>query len=893
MFNDKFKRRYIAIIAVFMVLIGVLVYSNYSLVIANAETFTAQAPTTTQKTVTTEGVRGSIYDASGTALAYSESSYDLTFYRDPTQNKSSDYANYTRIIARTIALVESNNGKTIDTFLIRKDENGKFYFNFSSIDNDSSMTDEEKLSAKRSRLGNWCYNMAIPKEYLGLSAALSSSIMTSDDQKEAKAEAFETIYQSADPEAIYYYLRSKYRIDENVSYENAMKLLSVWQESQLMTYRSYIPITVASNIDEKTVAQIEALGSELTGMNIESSSTRIYPRNAVACHVVGYMGRLSSSDDIDSYTKQGYSTDDSIGRTGVEATMEQYLTASTSEKKGERVIELDSSGAILGEVSSTPASNGNDVYLTIDLRLQEVLENALADNIKQARAVQESTYKSNRSDYDEDDTLIARYKNQLKALESKGEDTSDYSMMDALNLCNAGAAIAMDIKTGDILALASMPGYDLNLFTGGISQANYDALLSSEASPLYNYAISSTSTPGSIFKMATAIAGLKEGVIDLNTHISCQYWYLTDVITDKDTAPACWTKNISKHANQDVSDALKNSCNYFFYTVADRLGLATLTEWVDKLGLTSKTGIELPNESQGYIGSQQVLYDNTKAADHVSQGGNWNPELVYNDLIEILKRYAEQRNVTYTDEQYSVAANRIIVLGGSSDTQVGPEIRQILSEVLDIPENFSRAGMSNELAQKIAELRWTQRHTVTQGAGLTPSQYTPIAIVRYIAAIANGGEVLTPHIVDKVVDENGNTVYKTEKEVVNDIELESSFRAAIIKGMEEVFSEEAGGTAASSFKDFKYKNLLAGKTGTAPVSTIDLEDNIWLVTIAPKDDPEVALVVFIPNGLSEGVGAAPTAMAFWEYYFDNISNSGNSASEPTESSEPTEGSIIY
>ena len=892
MFNDKFKRRYVAFISVAMALICVLLYANFSLVIINAEEYQAQAPTTSQKTVTVQGKRGSIYDSNNIALAYDESSYDVTFYRDPTRSNASDRADYTRIIAQTISIVESNGGSTIDTFLIRKDKNGKFYFNFTSLDNDPTMTAEKVEQAKISRLGNWCVNMSIPEDMLGLSYTLTTNLLKDSTKK---AEAYQTIYENADAEEIYYYLRSKYRLDENVSYDSAVKLLSIWQESQLMSYRSYIPVTVAYDVDNETVSKIEALGTELTGMSIESSNTRVYPRNAVACHIVGYLGRLSENDDIDSYLDLGYTTDDSIGRTGVESTMEQYLTASTSDKKGERIIEVDSSGAILGEVSSTPAQNGNDVYLTVDLKLQEVLEDALEKNITQVREVQESTYKSNQTEYDSMDSLTSRYNNELKALQdSSDEKASSFTKLDALNLCNSGAAIAMDVETGDVLALASIPGYDLNLFTGGISDSNYQALLNAEGSPMFNVAISSTSTPGSVFKMATAIAGLEEGVIDLNTHISCQYKYLTAEITDEATAPACWTSNTSKHANQDVSDAIKNSCNYFFVRVTDLLGLQKLTEWVDKLGLTSKTGIELPNEAQGFIGSQQVLYDNTKDIDPESQGGNWNPQLVYNAIINLLKQYASERNVTYTDQQYSTAANRIIVLGGDSDTQVGPKIRTILSEVFDIPENVSRASMSNELAQLIAQLRWTQRLTVTQGAGLTPSQYTPIAIARYICAIANGGEVLTPHIVDKVVDESGNTVYQTEKEVVTDIGLSPGNRTAIIKGMEEVFSEEAGGTAASSFRSFKYKNYLAGKTGTAPVSDIDLEDNIWLVSFAPKDDPKVALVVFLPNGLSEGVGAAPTAIAFWQYYFDNIYNADDSSasSTPTESQSPSEGSMI-
>ncbi|MBQ9941416.1 MAG: hypothetical protein IJP03_00265, partial [Christensenellaceae bacterium] len=222
---SRFKHRYITYMVVVAVLLLFLIVQLYQLNVKNSQEYAGHLSSSDEKTVYLKGARGSIEDVNGVLLAYDVSSYDVQFYKDPADNASSDRAFYTDVIIKTIDLIEKNGGKTIDTFMIRREENGKFVFNVSS-----ELTEEQR----NSRINNWCTNMQI-------------SLKNGEDP---------------DPEEIYYELLSRYRIESDTPYEEATKILSIWQEVQLMSYRSYIPITIASNVNFDTVAQIETHAKE-------------------------------------------------------------------------------------------------------------------------------------------------------------------------------------------------------------------------------------------------------------------------------------------------------------------------------------------------------------------------------------------------------------------------------------------------------------------------------------------------------------------------------------------------------------------------------------------------------------------------------------------------------
>ena len=825
----KFKSRYIAALCALVALFLFLGVNLFSLTVTHADQYASATRTNSERSVAIKGARGTIMDSSGVPLAYDVGSYNVAFYRDPANNASSDRANYTRILMNAIEVIESHGGSTIDTFLIRKNEQGVFEYDLDGL------TEEQR----QKRIENWCANMQITDP-------------------------------SASPEQLYYEMRTRFRIPEDLGYEQAVKLLSIWQEVQNMMYKSYIPVTIAYNVDFETVSELETRAVELEGIQIEQSYTRVYPKKSTAAHIIGYLGRITDLDELAEKEAQGYSAEDLVGKVGIEATMEQYLSGATQEKQGKRTLELDSSGSVIGQTGYEAPKQGDSVVLTIDLKLQELVERELEANIKQDYQEQLQMYQEGRADVGNkegyDSKLAKRSKKEIDFIKS-------------------GAAIVMEVKTGRVLALASYPNYDLNLFTGGISDEDFDALLNDPATPLFNNAISSVSTPGSIFKMATAVAGLMEGEITVNTVIDDVGPY-NKYVQEGARAPECWVSpNFSHHAGgQNVILALKNSCNYFFYEVADRLGIERLMKWTDNLGLTSKTNIELTSEAVGWIGNQKILYDPELPIDGQR---TYKPTIVYNRIYEQLQTYGEARGVTYSEEQLKLASASLVDLARLGRLDIGPEIRQVLSDTLDIPQNVSLSrGWTNDILNWLRELIWTSTDTVTQGIGVTPTQLTPIAVARYLCALGNGGKVYDAHIVDQIIDSQGNVVKNFEPTLVRDLELPESVQSAIMQGMEQVVSAEDGGTAGAAFVNFAYKDQIVGKTGTAPISTIDLEDNIWLCLLAPKDDPEIAVVVFLPNGLSKSK-AYPTAKAIISYYFES-----KAQQEPSASPSPSEGTLL-
>ncbi len=884
--NVNIRTRFIIFAVIAAVMFGALFVKLFQLTVVEGEDYRASADALAQREITVSGARGSILDQSGLPLAYDQKSYNVQFYRDPTQNTAADRAYYTGIIISAIDIIEGNNGETLNDFAIKHQEDtGKYYFDFGL----------ESASASAKREKNWRANMYI-----------------SNDKWTA--------------EQIYLYLRDKYQIPEEMDFDQAAKILSVWQDVQLNAWVAYEPITVAEDVSVDTVAAIETHAAELRGMSIAESTTRIYPRGSVAAHVIGYEGRITE-DILNKYTAEpdeavvtgitgrmsedvfktydtpkvggysltdfgftedqiagvktlldlGYSVDNLIGVEGIEKSMEAYLTGNTSDRQGKQEVEVDNMAVVQNVLSSTEPMQGYNVMLTMDTGLQLVAEQALANEIPQIYAAQVEQFNKN-PDTDPYDDKIGDY----TGLE-----------LENLHLACSGAAIVVEVDTGNVLALANYPSYDLNQFTGGISDEDYKKLTDMAGAPLFNKAIQSLATPGSIFKMVTATAALMEGKTNLTETIDCDYRY-TEGISNIKQAPHCWTKNAiaNGHINQTVVEGLQNSCNFYFYTMAGRLGIDLIDKWGDKYGLTSSTGIELPGEQVGIIGNQELLYDSSKP---IFEQANSLPGLVYEtgkySMVNLLKDYADKREIEYPEGDTTIAdtAKALVQLMGINWTQnpetntwedpdgtaMGVRIRSILSDMMDIRTNVSHErGWDSEIASVLLQLRWTKYLTVTTGIGQGITEVTPIAVARYIAAIANGGTVYQAHIVDKVLDQDGNVVFDQQPEVFAELGADEDFIAAIQKGMSNVVSAEEG-TAHDAFKNFpsQYLSLIAGKTGTAQVSTVDLENNSWFVCFAPyaPDDPEkkpqIAVVVYIPNGY-KGTLSSLVAQDILKYWFE-------------------------
>ncbi len=804
------QKAILKMMAVFALCILLLVGALFNLTVLRGEDLLAQSQSNKTRTVSVTAKRGSILDSSGIPLAYDKTSYNIAFYRDPLRIGAKWRAIYTDIILKTIEVLEKNGNKVIDSFSIKRDDAGIYSFDWGNVTDPAVIQKKEKL---------WRDNMSVESAGAG--------------------EAFQILRQS-------------YGIPDSMDYETAHKVLSIWQEVQNYSYKSYVSVVIAYDVDASSVAEITQRQMELQGMSAEQSYARIYPTGTSAAHITGYLSKVYD-DKLEALKALGYSEQDLVGVMGVEATMEEQLSSSIGTRKGTQTVEVDSHGKIVRVLSETTATEGNNVILTIDEDLQKVVEQALADNIEYIYNAQQSRYNSNLAHYQE-----------------KESDRGGI----ATRFAKTGAAIVMDVNTGQILALASNPPFDPNEFTGGISVADYAKLNDETTTPLFNKAISSRAEPGSVFKMVTGFAGLMEGVITPDEEIDDLGAWQKDITSGK--APACWQKDSSKHADENITKALKDSCNYYFFTVADRLEIHKLNKWAGIFGLTSKTGIELPGEVTSYVANPTVLYDNTKDINTGQVSSK--PYLVRKAVAKLLQYFGTLRGVVYTEEMINKAATRIVQLVGSGE-DLYPAIRAILREDLDIPESISYAKRWDFQVNSILyEIKWNPVQTVTTGIGQSVSSITPIAIARYIAAIANGGTIYEASIIKRVVRPDGTVVLENNPKVVNTMSDTNNFLSYIQMGMKEVISAEDGGTAASAFDGFDYVDDMAAKTGTAQVSTIDLENTAWFVAYTPFENAQIAIVIYIPNGY-KGAMAAQATRDIIQFYRDRQQQQTNTVVE--------------
>ena len=358
--------------------------------------------------------------------------------------------------------------------------------------------------------------------------------------------------------------KEKYDIKSD-DIEQIRKIIAIRYAIVQNGYSSTKALKIASDIPREAVAEFSENGDKFPGINIVVQPQREYSKGSLASHILGYASQISS--DEYASRKDTYDQNDIIGKTGIEYVFEEYLRG----KNGTKQIDMAVDGTITAEYISEEAVAGADVVLTIDSNLQKITEDALAANIQKI---------------------------------ASGGFGKVYD-------AKAGSCVVMNVNTGEVLAMANYPNYTPSEFVGGISNENWAKYRDNEAKPLVDRSIQNSYSPGSTFKMITAIAGLESGVINLNTTINDvgQYRKYSDY------QPKCWvfTDYGRGHGWLNVSGAIEKSCNYFFYETADRMGIDNLVKYAKYFGLGGKTGIELPGETAGVLSSKetkQKLYPN-------------------------------------------------------------------------------------------------------------------------------------------------------------------------------------------------------------------------------------------------------------------------------------------
>lgn len=372
-----------------------------------------------------------------------------------------------------------------------------------------------------------------------------------DEESQVNWKKENDIKEDATPEQCFYELKEKYKIEQDNILE-AYKIMVVRYEISRNGYSSIRPVTIAKDVSRESAVKLGEQSIYFPGISATNEPMVSYPSGSLASHILGYVGNITETE-LDG-REDTYGINDVIGKVGIQYVFEEYLRG----KDGIKQLDMSVDGTITDEYITQEAVTGSDVILTIDANLQAATEKALANNIKKIA----SGGFSKRSD------------------------------------AKAGAAVVMNVKTGEILAMASYPDYEPELFVNGISQKKLDEY--NKGDNIFNRAISGVYAPGSTFKMITAIAGLETGVITPTEKIN-------DIgVYKKAHEPACWIWNSygMSHGWLNVTEAITHSCNYFFYEVGYRATIDNIAKYAKYYGLGEKTNVELPMEEKGIVATR-------------------------------------------------------------------------------------------------------------------------------------------------------------------------------------------------------------------------------------------------------------------------------------------------
>ena len=553
-------------------------------------------------------------------------------------------------------------------------------------------------------------------------------------------------------------------------------------------YYGYLPVVLAENISQETASQIEA--AALPGINIAENYVREYPYGALASHIIGYMGRISA-DELENYKgNMPYRTDAMIGKSGIEKVCEEQLRGTD----GVSALQVDSQGNVIKLLENHKSAKGSDVQLTLDADLQQTAEDALEQAIKQAACggVFQMSAGLDGNPYDVDEN-----------------PSMSYQMSYAGNAAS-GAAVALDIKTGEVLAMASYPDFDPNDFAEGISSEKWAQLQKTNEndplspSPLYNIATMTAVQPGSTFKPVTALAALSCG-LDRD-----QSLYDNGEVQagGRSYGFHIWNSSEGTHGYVDLKQAMKVSCNYYFYDIAAGTDLASgepldytssisnekIVRFAKQLGLGEKTGIEIP-ETAGTRPSEDLKESGLKAylADYLlEEGETYFTKSALKDREEIRKNI--QKIINWSDKDLTLE-------------EMTGKLKQ---------EDFVRENKAQELAALyiqscFSQMEWTLGDTFNISIGQGDNAYTVLQMADYMAVLGNRG------VRNQVRLLAGSSGRSSRLSQINQNDIEY-----VIEAMTGVTQEEDG-SLYRVFEGFPYE--VAAKTGTAQrAGKINVED---------------------------------------------------------------------
>ena len=668
------------------------------------------------------------------------------------------------------------------------------------------------------------------------------------DKVNDKEKIVSVLENEKDAKAILGYLKKITKL-EKYSDKEAVGILTIDNKINRQGNYGYRPINLVYNIDESTVLKIEENIDTTSGIQVDTIPIRSYPNRYLASHILGYMGPIATTEEVDKYVNErDYLRDEIIGKTGVEESYQDNLKG----KNGKSLVTVDSAGNRRQTISQTPSEPGDDLYLSIDADLQEQAEKSL--------------------------------EGVLDAISRGYQYESDYGSFMPLRPAphaSSGAVVVSNVKTGEVLAMASFPDYDPNLFSTGISQSDWEGLQVEEDSgplvprPMLNIASQTAVMPGSTFKLVTSLAALESG-LDPQSVIT-DYGYVE--VGNRRFNDLVWTEYGTTHGEENLYGAIRDSCNYYFYVLAlgenphdgrsigTKLELNDIRVAAEKLGLDQPTGIEvnIPKETTGNIPSvgkkleitKTMLQDylEEKLPVYLKDGVKKSRSEFENDVLEIVKmttnpsEWTRKKIIEFLDEK-----------GYNAEQAIGDD----------------RAGIADTIKYTyLNQAEWDMTDMLNIVIGQGQNAYTPIQMNRAVATLTNGGYLNKFTLVDKITNHDSGDILFDNVPERSRIDIKDK----------------------KYLEDIKYGTLLVSqnnkilnqmpvdigiKTGTAEVEGknpdgSDYDSYAWMVGFAPYDDPEIAISIVLTQG-DTSYNATPIMRDIISKYFDLdvfLTNSGD------------------
>ncbi|WP_131099363.1 penicillin-binding protein 2 [Streptomonospora litoralis] len=555
----------------------------------------------------------------------------------------------------------------------------------------------------------------------------------------------------------------------------------------------YQPIPLAEDIDPRVALQIRERKSEFPGVSAQQMAVREYPNGDLAAQMLGYLQPITQEEfEAREELRAEFSGVDRVGRDGLEAVYDDRLRGDS----GSRVLAVSSRGDVRGTVRATPPEPGMHLVTTIDTEVQQITEDALKSAVEKAQ--------------------------------KQGKPTE------------SGAAVVLDVRTGRVIAMASLPTYNPEVWNGGIDAETYEKLLSEDAGePLISRALQGRFPPGSTFKPTTLAAAVESGAASLDGSYSCP--------GSIGLAGRSW-QNFAGGGYGTISlrKAIVVSCNTVFYQLGNDMyhrfrksdskqsRRDPVSAMAHGFGYGEPTGIDLPHESGGRLPDRQ-----------------WKREY-WQDTREHSCKMAER---------------------GYDDVR---------------EENPSRAAYLEKLAREhcLVGDEWGASDAINRSIGQGDMLVTPLQLARAYAAIANGGTVYEPRVARAFLSADGKGVEEVEPVKAGELPMSDRTLNYIQSALTKVPKD---GTAAFAFEGFPQGEVsIAGKTGTAAMQ--GREDSAWFASYAPADDPQYAVVAMIPQSGTGGVNAAPVVRKIYEGIY-GFAPSGGGQGGDSGGSAPTEPAL--